>query len=62
MSADEVILKNCKILLSQASNETNYERRLRKLVLIGCEETVNFVQGLGEADELVLRDSIIKLA
>ena len=37
-------------------------RTLRRLVMKGCEETVNFVQGLGESEELVLRDTVIKLA
>jgi hypothetical protein len=62
MGAEELHLERCKISLSEVSNETNYVRTLRRLVMVGCEETVNFVQGLGESEELVLRDTVIKLA
>jgi hypothetical protein len=62
MGAEELHLEKCKISLSEVSNETNYVRTLRRLVMDGCEETVNFVQGLGESEELVLRDTVIKLA
>ena len=62
MGANELHLEKCKVSLSEVSNETNYVRTLRRLVMDGCEETVNFVQGLGESEELVLRDTVIKLA
>ena len=59
MGAEEVHLINVKIHLS--SNETNYQRSLKRLVIDRVEESVNFVQGLGEAECLVLKDSILKL-
>lgn len=62
MSADELILDQCKISMSQGTNETNYDRTLRKLKMLRCEEAVNFMQGLGEADEVVIRESVLKLA
>jgi hypothetical protein len=62
MGTDEVRLLNTKISLSQASNETNFLRTLRKLVLDNSEETVNFVQGLGESENLSIKNLILKLA
>ena len=43
MGAGELRLINCKVSLSQVSNETNYVRTLRRLVMDGCEENVNFI-------------------